>query len=87
MGMVHRQGADRVAKELALFFQLQCIENPPAVIETVATSGTGLEALADALVEYSFSALYCSPILRALETAQIVGRRLGLTPQVADGLR
>ncbi len=44
-----RQGADRVAKELALFFQLQGIENPPAVVETVATSGTGLEALGDAL--------------------------------------
>jgi LAO/AO transport system kinase len=47
-----RQGADRVAKELALFFQLQSIENPPAVIETVATSGTGLEALADALEDH-----------------------------------
>jgi probable phosphoglycerate mutase len=45
------------------------------------------EALADALAEYSFSALYCSPVLRALETAQIVGRRFGLTPQVVDGLR
>jgi broad specificity phosphatase PhoE len=45
------------------------------------------EALADALTGYSFSALYCSPVLRALETAQIVGWRFGLTPQVADGLR
>ena len=44
-----RQGADRVAKELALFFQLQSIEHPPAVVETVATSGTGLDALGDAL--------------------------------------
>jgi probable phosphoglycerate mutase len=45
------------------------------------------EALADALADLRFSALYCSPVLRALETAQIVGRRFGLTPQVADGLR
>jgi broad specificity phosphatase PhoE len=45
------------------------------------------EALADALAAFQFAALYCSPVLRALETAQIVGRRLGLTPQVADGLR
>ena len=45
------------------------------------------EALADALSDFQFSALYCSPVLRALETAQIVGRRFGLTPQVTDGLR
>ena len=45
------------------------------------------EALADSLAEFKFAALYCSPVLRALETAQIVGRRFGLTPQVADGLR
>ena len=44
-----RQGADRVSKELALFFQLQNIEHPPAVVETVATSGNGLEALGEAL--------------------------------------
>jgi probable phosphoglycerate mutase len=45
------------------------------------------EALADALADHRFAALYCSPVQRALETAQIVGRRFGLTPQVADGLR
>jgi broad specificity phosphatase PhoE len=45
------------------------------------------EALADGLADFQFSALYCSPVLRAVETAQIVGRRFGLTPQVADGLR
>jgi broad specificity phosphatase PhoE len=45
------------------------------------------EALADALAEFTFAALYCSPVQRAVETAQIVGRRFGLTPQVADGLR
>jgi probable phosphoglycerate mutase len=45
------------------------------------------EALADALAGFRFAALYCSPVLRAVETAEIVGRRFGLTPQVADGLR
>ena len=43
--------------------------------------------LADNLAGIVFSALYCSPVLRAVQTAQIVGRRLGLAPEVADGLR
>jgi broad specificity phosphatase PhoE len=43
--------------------------------------------LADNLAGIAFSALYCSPVLRAVQTAQIVGRRLGLRPEVADGLR
>jgi probable phosphoglycerate mutase len=45
------------------------------------------EALAEALAGFEFAGIYCSPVLRALETAQIVGRRFGLTPQIADGLR
>jgi probable phosphoglycerate mutase len=44
-------------------------------------------ALADLLVGRSYAALYCSPVLRAVQTAEIVGRRLGLTPEIADGLR
>jgi LAO/AO transport system kinase len=44
-----RQGADRVVKELAQFFQLQGIDRPPPVVETVATRQEGLEALGDAL--------------------------------------
>ena len=45
------------------------------------------EALADNLAGVAFSTLYCSPVLRAVQTAEIVGHRLGLTPVVADGLR
>ncbi len=45
------------------------------------------EALADTLAGIQFAALYCSPVLRAVQTAEIVGRRFRLTPQVADGLR
>jgi broad specificity phosphatase PhoE len=44
-------------------------------------------ALADRLAGVQFAALYCSPILRAVQTAQIVGRRLDLIPQVVDALR
>jgi len=48
-------------------------------------------ALADHLAGIActshFAGLYCSPVLRAVQTAEIVGRRLGLTPEVADGLR
>ena len=45
------------------------------------------DALAAALADLPFAALYCSPILRAAQTAQIVGRRLGLAPRVAPELR
>jgi probable phosphoglycerate mutase len=45
------------------------------------------ETLAETHVSTRFAGIYCSPVLRALETAQIVGRRFHLTPQVADGLR
>jgi probable phosphoglycerate mutase len=44
-------------------------------------------ALAGNLAGIALAALYCSPVLRAVQTAHIVGRRLGLTPEVADGLR
>lgn len=43
--------------------------------------------LADLLAQSRLSAIYASPVPRALETAQIVGDRFGLTPQVNDGLR
>ena len=45
------------------------------------------ETLAADLGGIPFAALYCSPILRAAQTAQIVGQRLGLTPQVVAELR
>jgi broad specificity phosphatase PhoE len=45
------------------------------------------EALAADLADIPFAAIYCSPILRAAQTAEIVGQRLVLTPQVADELR
>ena len=60
-----------------------------------APQGYGLTAqgklqaaeLAERLAGGNYSALYCSPVLRAVQTAQIVGRRLGLRPETADGLR
>jgi broad specificity phosphatase PhoE len=44
-------------------------------------------ALAESLADVEIAALYCSPILRAAQTAQIVGRRLGLMPEIEDALR
>jgi broad specificity phosphatase PhoE len=38
-------------------------------------------ALAEQAVAYEFVALWCSPLLRARETADIVARRIGLTPR------
>jgi probable phosphoglycerate mutase len=43
--------------------------------------------LAASLRGTPFAALYCSPILRAVETAAIVAEQLGLTYQIEDGLR
>jgi broad specificity phosphatase PhoE len=38
-------------------------------------------ALAEQAVSYEFAALWCSPLLRARETADVVARRIGLTPR------
>jgi broad specificity phosphatase PhoE len=38
-------------------------------------------ALADAAVAYKFAALWCSPLLRARQTADVVAGRLGLEPR------
>jgi len=45
------------------------------------------EQLADHLQDVHFTALYCSPILRAVQTAQIIASRLGIPCHVKDGLR
>jgi broad specificity phosphatase PhoE len=37
--------------------------------------------LAEQAVAYEFAALWCSPLLRARETADIVARRVGLSPR------
>jgi broad specificity phosphatase PhoE len=49
----------------------------------VPLDATGREqaaALAEQAVPYEFAALWCSPLLRARETAETVARRVGLTP-------
>lgn len=43
--------------------------------------------LAHELRNEGVSALYCSPIPRARETATLIGEQLHLTPVIADGLR
>ena len=43
--------------------------------------------LADSLVDKGISAIYASPILRAAETARLVGVRICLAVQTADALR
>jgi probable phosphoglycerate mutase len=45
------------------------------------------DELADRLQGISLAALYCSPVLRAVQTAEIVGARLGIPHLVEDGLR
>ncbi|MGH2853964.1 MAG: histidine phosphatase family protein [Solirubrobacteraceae bacterium] len=46
-----------------------------------ATGRAQVEALAEQAVSYEFASLWCSPLLRARETADIVTRRIGLTPR------
>jgi broad specificity phosphatase PhoE len=43
--------------------------------------------LGERLQDQEISALYCSPLSRCLETAEIIGRPSGLTPVTRDGLR
>jgi probable phosphoglycerate mutase len=44
--------------------------------------------LADRLVaEHDIAALYASPLTRAAQTAQIIGKALGMEPRAFDGLR
>lgn len=43
--------------------------------------------LAKRLADDHISAVYCSPMRRTLETAQIVSQPMGLTPQAREGLR
>lgn len=61
--------------------------NGPQGYGLTPTGETQAAELADLLDGQRFAALYCSPVLRAVQTAEIVGRRLGLTPKIADGLR
>ena len=45
------------------------------------------EALSLRLADESISAIYCSPMRRTVETAQIIARPHGLQPEPYDGLR
>jgi broad specificity phosphatase PhoE len=46
-----------------------------------ATGRAQAAALAEQALAYEFAALWCSPLLRARETADIVARAIGLTPR------
>ena len=46
-----------------------------------ATGRAQAQALAEQAAPYEFAALWCSPLLRARETADTVARRVGLTPR------
>ncbi|MFQ5861090.1 MAG: histidine phosphatase family protein, partial [Dehalococcoidia bacterium] len=45
------------------------------------------QAVAQALGHYHPSALYSSPLLRAMQTAELIGRALGLEVTVLEGLK
>jgi probable phosphoglycerate mutase len=69
---------------------LQTAEDKFSGAENVYLSDEGraqAERLATRLSETQFSAVYCSPLDRALETAQIVAKPRHLAPNPRDGLR
>lgn len=45
------------------------------------------QALAASLRDVPVTALFCSPLLRARQTAEILAQQLGVAPEVADALR
>lgn len=65
---------------------LRVVSNRPGVHPLTATGKAQASALAEAM-QGRISRVYSSPLLRALQTAEIVGRSLGLSCQVVDALR
>jgi probable phosphoglycerate mutase len=61
--------------------------NRPEGYGLTDTGRAQAHALVDNLAGVTFAALYCSPVLRAVQTAEILGRGLDLSPQIEDGLR
>lgn len=46
-----------------------------------------MEALAERLREYPIRGIFCSPILRAVQSAELLSMRLGVAYEVAEALR
>jgi broad specificity phosphatase PhoE len=65
----------------------QIIANRSQAYPLTANGRQQVQALAAALAEHTFSALYTSPIPRALETADILAQALGGKPQLTAALR
>lgn len=65
----------------------QVFSNRPGVHGLTETGRRQAEALAGNLRGIAFTELYCSPVLRAVQTAEIVASRLHLTYEIEDGLR
>ena len=66
---------------------LAVISNRGRVHGLTATGRSQAEMLAEKLRGNSFSHVYSSPLLRAIQTAEIVSRRLRLSFEVTDALR
>lgn len=63
---------------------------PSGIYDDLPLSRQGREqaqALADRLGELRFDAIYSSPLLRCLQTAEPLAKRVGLTPITVDDLR
>ena len=65
----------------------QVFSNQPGVYGLTDQGKRQAEELADHLSGIDWAALYCSPVLRAVQTAGIVARRLHIPYQIEDGLR
>ena len=56
-------------------------------VDLSADGRSQAERLAVRVRDHSISAIYCSPLSRAVETARIIATGCGLEPRVSDGLR
>lgn len=66
---------------------LRVFANRPGVHRLTEQGRRQAEALAESLTGTPFAAIYCSPILRAVQTAEIIAQRLALPYQIDDALR
>jgi probable phosphoglycerate mutase len=66
---------------------LEVISNRGSVHGLTMKGRQQAELLADQLKREPIAYLFCSPLLRAVETAEILGEAFGLSPTINDGLR
>lgn len=84
--MIQPGGLEVVAHTTVVLARHGHVERGPADPGLSARGRAEAQALAAELAGETFDAVYCSPMQRAVQTAEPVGKELGLDPQLRDGL-